>query len=91
MSVSLQTPWTQDQVFAWAEAQEGRYEFDGFAPVAMAGRTINHSLIAQNIYAAFRQALRGSGCHKLAMPELGIEIPIAAFSEQVEFPTFDAS
>lgn len=34
---------TQDQFLDWVQAQEGRYEFDGFQPVAMTGGTINHS------------------------------------------------
>ncbi len=29
--------WTQEQFFSWAEAQETRYEFDGFHLVAMIG------------------------------------------------------
>jgi len=36
---------TRDQFFAWAEANGGRWEFDGFPPVAMTGGTVNHSQI----------------------------------------------
>ena len=81
MSVSLQKPWTQDEFFAWAEAQEERYEFDGFAPVAMVGGTINHSQIAHNIYAACRQGLRGSGCRVLG-PDAGV----ATVGKAVRYP-----
>ena len=37
MNVALRKPWTQEQFFTWADAQEARYEFDGFQPVAMTG------------------------------------------------------
>ena len=41
MSVTLRVPtMTRDQFFDWAEAQEARHEFDGFAPVAMTAGTI---------------------------------------------------
>ena len=42
MSTSLQQPRTQEQFFAWEGHRDGRYEFDGFAPVAMTGGTDNH-------------------------------------------------
>src|SRR5271165_5104521 len=45
MSAPLRRSWTQDEFFAWAGSQEGRYEFDGFQPVAMTGGTVNHALI----------------------------------------------
>ena len=35
MSVALRHTMTRDDFLAWAEGQEGRYEFDGFQPVAM--------------------------------------------------------
>ena len=38
---------TRDQFFNWAEAQEERYEFDGFQPVAMTGGSLNHSQFAK--------------------------------------------
>jgi hypothetical protein len=38
MNVALRQPvMTRDGFFLWAEAREERYEFDGFAPVAMTG------------------------------------------------------
>lgn len=30
MNVTLRKNWTPDEFFAWAAAQDGRYEFDGF-------------------------------------------------------------
>jgi hypothetical protein len=35
MNTPPRRAWTRDEFFAWATGQEGRYEFDGFAPVAM--------------------------------------------------------
>jgi hypothetical protein len=46
----------------WAETQRERHEFDGFAPVAMTGGMRGHSQICQNIYAALRSRLKGTGC-----------------------------
>jgi Uma2 family endonuclease len=71
MSTPLSRSWTQDEFLTWASSQAGRYEFDGFQPVAMTGGTINHSLITQNIHAALRDRLRGSGCRPLG-PDVGV-------------------
>jgi hypothetical protein len=46
MNVPLRRPWTQEQFFSWAEAQDIRYEFDGFQPVAKTGGNAGHSAIA---------------------------------------------
>jgi len=81
MSMALRQSWTREQFFAWAEAQEGRYEFDGFQPVAMVGGTINHNQIAQNIYAALRPRLRGTGCRVLG-PDAGV----ATIGQTVRYP-----
>ncbi len=65
----------------WAEAQNERYEFDGFAPVAMTGGTIDHSQICQNIYAALRSRLRGTGGSALG-PDSGV----ATLGDAVRYP-----
>ena len=59
MNVAGRRPMTQEEFFAWAERQDGRYWFDGFQPVAMVGGTNNHGAIADNIRAELRQRLRG--------------------------------
>jgi hypothetical protein len=51
--------WTQEQFFSWAASQEGRYEFDGFLPVAMTGGTVNHSRIVRNVLRGLDTRLRG--------------------------------
>ena len=71
MSAPLSQPWTQEEFFAWADPREGRYEFDGFRPVAMTGGTIGHSDIAGNLITALRTRMRGSRCRAFA--EAGIE------------------
>jgi Uma2 family endonuclease len=71
MNAPLHKPWTQDQFFAWAGTQEGRYEFDGFAPVGRTGGTANHNRITLNIQAALRARLRGGPCEPLG-PDAGV-------------------
>ena len=72
---------TRDEFFAWAEADGGRWEFDGLEPVAMTGGTVNHSQIGQNLMAALRTRLRGSGCRPLG-PDAGL----ATVGDTVRYP-----
>ena len=72
MNIALRKPWTQDQFFSWAASQEGRYEFDGFQPVAMTGGTVNHSRIMRNLFRALDTRLRGGPCEPLG-PDAGVE------------------
>ncbi len=82
MNIALRRPrMTREEFFDWAEAQDRRYEFDGFEPVAMAGGTVNHGLICHNIYAALRARLRGSGCRPLG-PDAGV----ATIGDTVRYP-----
>jgi hypothetical protein len=45
MNVELRKSWTQEEFFAWAAWQEGRYEFDGFQPVAVTDGAAGHAVI----------------------------------------------
>ena len=82
MNVALRQPsMTRDQFFDWAQAQEERYEFDGFQPVAMTGGSNNHGMICQNIWSALRSRLRGSGCNVLG-PDAGL----ATVGDAVRYP-----
>ena len=72
---------TREEFLDWAAAQDQRYEFDGFQPVAMTGGTRNHSQIAQNIYFALRMRLRGTGCEPLG-PDAGV----ATIGDAVRYP-----
>ena len=80
MSVALTQPWTIDEFLDWVVEQEGKFEFDGFAPVAMTGASANHSRISQNIYAALRHRLRGTPCSYFG-PDLAI-----ATAQTVRYP-----
>ncbi len=66
-----QRPMSREDFLAWAQADGGRWEFDGVRPVAMTGGTINHSRISRNLHAALRDRLRGSGCEPLG-PDAGL-------------------
>jgi Uma2 family endonuclease len=71
MNIALRKPrMSREQFFDWAEVQDARHEFDGFEPVAMTGGSVNHSQIAQNIFAALRSRL-GGGCRVLG-PDAGL-------------------
>lgn len=72
MSAPIRQPWTQEQFFSWAEAQDARYEFDGFRPVAMTGGIAGHSIIGRNLQTALHTRLRGSRCSSLG-PDAGVE------------------
>jgi Uma2 family endonuclease len=82
MSVTFRVPiMTRDQFFDWAEAQGGRYEFDGFQPVAMTGGNLNHNQIAINILVALRRRLGGTGCR----PH-GMDAGVATAGDTVRYP-----
>jgi Uma2 family endonuclease len=72
MNIVLRKTWTQDQFFAWAEAQDERYEFDGVQPVAMTGGFNRASAIGVNLIVALRTRLRGGGCRPLG-PDAGVD------------------
>jgi hypothetical protein len=57
---------------AWEEEQALRHEFDDIQPVAMTGGIPAHATIPANLIVAGDGALR-------ALPEIGIEIPLAEF------------
>jgi len=71
MSAPLHRSWTQDEFCTWAATKEGRYEFDGFRPVAMTAGTVGHAVIIRNLARALDQRLRGGTCQPLG-PEAGV-------------------
>jgi Uma2 family endonuclease len=81
MSTALRQPWTAERFLAWAGGQEGRWEFDGFQPVAMTGGTINHGMIMRNLHRALDMGLRGSGCQAL-----GPDVGLATQGEGIRYP-----
>lgn len=62
MSQVQRKPMTVDEFLSWEEGQPGNWKFDGFAPVAVVGGTVEHAVISGNIYASLRDRLRGSPC-----------------------------
>ena len=72
---------TREQFFRWAEAREGRYEFDG-EPVAMTGGTNDHGLLVANIVSELRNRLRGGSCRVLPAEGGGV----ATIGENVRYP-----
>ena len=72
MNIALRKPrMSREDFFVWAEAQNERFEFDGFAPVAMTGGNNRHSLISLNVQAARRSYLSGKPCRPLG-PDAGL-------------------
>jgi len=62
MSAALQQTMTVEDFLAWENRQETKYEFDGFAPVAMTGGTAAHATIQHNLHIAVGGRLRGKPC-----------------------------
>jgi len=62
MNVALRAPTTIDEFLDWEERQELRYEFNGFAPIAMTGGTRAHAAIQGNLAVALKTRLRGKPC-----------------------------
>ena len=62
MNVALRHPgMTVADFLDWENRQEERWEFDGFAPVAMMGGTLAHNIICGNLLGALRPRLP-AGC-----------------------------
>jgi Uma2 family endonuclease len=66
-------PMTLAEFLEWEERQELRYEFDGFAPVAMTGGTRAHETIGVNLLIALGNRLRG-GPSRVYGSNLKIEV-----------------
>jgi Uma2 family endonuclease len=62
MTLTAPKPMTLAEFLTWEEQQEQRYEFDGSAPVAMAGGSLAHAAIQRNLALALGTRLRGKPC-----------------------------
>src|SRR5438874_2492293 len=62
MSLALSKPMSLAEFLAWEEGQEGRWEFDGFQPVAMTGGTAAHAILQRNLMFQIGSRLRGQPC-----------------------------
>ncbi len=76
----LPTPWTVDDFLEWEAQQPERYEFVDGMIVGMVGGSVAHATLRDNVTAAFREKLRGSGCRALSQ-----EVKVAA-SGNVHYP-----
>ena len=82
MNVPLRQPrMTREQFFQWAQAQDERYEFDGYRPVTTTGGSLNHNRIALNLNRALFTRLAGSGCEPFG-PDAGV----ATVGDTVRYP-----
>jgi len=99
VSVVLQKPVTLDEFLAWEERQELRFEFDGFAPVAMTGGTFGHDQITFNLRKSLDARLAGKPCRpfgpnvkivvdgRIRYPDAGVVCrPIAYDATVIEDP-----
>jgi Uma2 family endonuclease len=62
MSVARRAGMTVEGFLDWENRQDLTYEFDGFAPVAMTGGTVEHNQIQANLIIALGIRLRGGRC-----------------------------
>ena len=81
MTLALRKIMTQREFFDWAEAQDARYEFDGFQPVAMTGGNLGHSSLIRNVNVQLTNRLRGKTCEPLG-PDAGV----ATVGDTVRYP-----
>jgi Uma2 family endonuclease len=81
MNAPVRKPWTQEEFFAWADGQEGRYEFDGIAPVAMTGGTNVHAEIGVNLLVALKNRLKDGPCKPL-----GSDAGVATIGTTIRYP-----
>jgi putative cofactor-binding repeat protein len=81
MDFSRLKPMTRERFYAWAQADGGRYEFDGVQPVAMADINIGHSVVTGNIicYLANHLAAKSGECP-------GPGAGIATIGQTVRYP-----
>ncbi len=81
MNVAVKPTWTAERFLDWVETQDGRYEFDGIRPVAMAGGNANHDNITGSLRTALRSRLRGTPCSNFG-PNMGVR----TIGEKVRYP-----
>ena len=62
MNVVQRPAMSGAEFLEWEAAQDYKWEFDGFQPVAMTGGTDAHAAIQANLLAALVPRLRGSPC-----------------------------
>ena len=73
MSAASHGTMTLADFLTWEERQEERWEFDGFAPVAMNGGTFAHEETGAALRALSRERLRDKPC-RVSGPTMKIEV-----------------
>jgi Uma2 family endonuclease len=82
MNALLPRSMTREDFFTWAERQDGKYEFDGFQPVAMVGGNNNHGTISSNLIGQLYMRLRGQRCRPMSSEGGGV----ATVGNTVRYP-----
>lgn len=62
MDVAARRGMSIEEFLAWDDARDGKWEFDGFDPVALVGGTRGHTAIATNLAVSLGTRLRGGPC-----------------------------
>lgn len=81
MNIALRQPMSRDDFLDWAGAQDGAWEFDGHAPVAMTGGNALHNRLMRRLMRLLEDKLAGSGCEAFG-PDLGV----ATVANAVRYP-----
>ena len=81
MNLAAPKPMTLAEFLKWEERQDLRYEFDGSAPVAMAGGSLAHAAIQRNLALALGSRLRGKPCQFF-----GSDLKIQAAENSSRYP-----
>ncbi|MFZ2450910.1 MAG: Uma2 family endonuclease [Methylovulum miyakonense] len=84
MNTVLKPRFTADDYLQWENGQSEKHEYLAGEVFAMAGARREHVVVSLNIAAAFKQALRGSGCQTyIADMKLRVEQADAFFYPDV--------
>lgn len=98
MNTAVRKPQvTQGQFFAWAQAKEERYAFDGFGPVAMRGGSSMNSLLCHQVHRALDRRLQDdagmdwtgtarTAGDTLGTPEIGLAVLMVEFHAGPDLP-----
>jgi hypothetical protein len=86
MNTVLDRPWTHDRFFAWAEAQDPGYEFEGVQSVLMREWTNGHTKIGTNLRYALDSRLDGTACQIFGL-QAGVDTVTRAVHYPVAFIT----
>ena len=81
MNIALRKPMTLQQFLAWEDRQELRYEFDGFAPIAMTGGSVGHARIQRNPTFSLTSRLRGKPCEFV-----GSDLKFRVAEDRIRYP-----